>query len=359
VIHVMGRELASFTDLQKNLAQLGFNSGSVLLRLSFRATGRPLEEAMAEIDQYFKSVASPDAAEANGHSVGNAESSQNASEPAPNKEIKDAPSPPEPVSPESQDPSYPPEPTTPPPTTDNEAPPTMSNPPANNTITGPSQRPIRVFAPPSASSPAAARQPHNEKDYEPTIDHAKLHQSRLSTYGRNKTLPSDAELAAQAEAHSKKKADVKSVNIKVRFPDQSTVISEFKNLETTVNLYEFVKQCLENEDEPFSLNFSTPKGPQRISREGNEKLISGLGMVGSVMVNFIWEEGASEEARAGKDLLKEVYRERAAEIEVKEPEAVETDEREDGSAKGKEVGKREGGGKKGGVPKWFKLGKKG
>ncbi len=77
------------------------------------------------------------------------------------------------------------------------------------------------------------------------------------------------------------------------------------------------------------------------------------------MVNFIWEEGASEEARAGKDLLKEVYRERAAEIEVKEPEAVETDEREDGSAKGKEVGKREGGGKKGGVPKWFKLGKKG
>lgn len=355
----MGRELTSFSDLQKNLAQLGFNSGSVLLRLGFRATERPLEEAMAEIDQYFKSIEAPHAAGAHEHSVGNAESPLDTSEAALGEETKATPTPPEPESPESQDQSCPPQSERSPPPIETEIPAPESTSPANNIVTGPSQRPIRVFAPPSASSPAAARQAYNERDYEPTIDHAKLHQSRLSTYGRNKTLPSDAELAAQAEAQAKKKADVKSVNIKVRFPDQSTVISEFKDLETTVNLYDFVKQCLENEDEPFSLNFSTPRGPQRIPRETNERLIAGLGMAGSVMVNFIWEDGVSKQTRAGKNLLKETYRKEAAEVEVKEPEGVVADEKEDPSAKGKEPAKREGGGKKGGVPKWFKIGRKG
>ena len=52
----MGRDYATFTDLQKTLAQLGFNNGSVLLRLSFRTTDTPLEEAMELIEQYFKSV---------------------------------------------------------------------------------------------------------------------------------------------------------------------------------------------------------------------------------------------------------------------------------------------------------------
>lgn len=359
MIHVMGRELASFKDLQKNLAQLGFNSGSVLLRLSFRATERPLEEAMAEIDQYFKYTETPDAAGAPEYSAGNADSAPHTSEPALDEETKDAPSPPEPMSPELRDQSYTPEPTMATPPTETETPVTDSPSPSANTITGPSQRLIRVFAPPSASSPAAARQAYNERDYEPTTDHAKLHQSRLSTYGRNKTLPSDAELAAQAEAQAKKKADVKSVNIKVRFPDQSTVISEFKTLETSVSLHEFVKQCLENENEPFCLNYITAKGPQRIPRETNVRLISGLGMVGSVMVNVIWEEGASNEARAGKGLLKENYRKKAAEIRVKEPEGVELDERDDKNANGKEPAKREARGKKGGVPKWFKMGKNG
>lgn len=56
VIQVLGRELSSFTDLQKSLAQLGFNSGSILFRLSFRKTESPLEEALAEMDNYFKSA---------------------------------------------------------------------------------------------------------------------------------------------------------------------------------------------------------------------------------------------------------------------------------------------------------------
>ncbi|KAI5307417.1 hypothetical protein KEM55_008331, partial [Ascosphaera atra] len=56
VVNAMGRELCQFTDLQKTLGQLGYNSGSVLLRLSFRVTDTPLEDAMANIETYFKSV---------------------------------------------------------------------------------------------------------------------------------------------------------------------------------------------------------------------------------------------------------------------------------------------------------------
>jgi tether containing UBX domain for GLUT4 len=53
----MGRELATFADLQKSLAELGLTSGTALLRLSFRPTAQPLEEAMGEIERYFCSAA--------------------------------------------------------------------------------------------------------------------------------------------------------------------------------------------------------------------------------------------------------------------------------------------------------------
>jgi len=53
VLNVMGRELATFTDLQKTLAQLGL-SGNALIRLDFKKTDQPLEEAMATIGDYFK-----------------------------------------------------------------------------------------------------------------------------------------------------------------------------------------------------------------------------------------------------------------------------------------------------------------
>ena len=42
------REQADFVGLQKTLSQLGFDSGSALLRLGFKNSGTPLEEAMAQ-----------------------------------------------------------------------------------------------------------------------------------------------------------------------------------------------------------------------------------------------------------------------------------------------------------------------
>lgn len=237
VIHVMGRELVSFLDHQKTLGQLGLNSGSVLLRLSFRATETPLEEAMVQIEEYFKSVAGESTGGAHASGAGNAETAPAPSNPVLDEEEADVPSPPELQSPPDEEPDVPsPQPD------DNsnggvpldpgDVLPAVPSLPSEQTITGPSHRPMQIFAPPSTTIPAAARQHHNERDYEPTIAHAKTHQSRLSEYGRNKTLPSDAEIAAQAEAQQKKAADVKEVRIKVRFPDQSQVVSTFSNVDT-------------------------------------------------------------------------------------------------------------------------------
>ena len=81
VLHFMERELSTFTDLQKTLGQLGLNSGSALFRLGFRPTQRPLEEAMLEIDRYFKSVESDSNLGAHPESVGKMESLPDSAKP--------------------------------------------------------------------------------------------------------------------------------------------------------------------------------------------------------------------------------------------------------------------------------------
>lgn len=110
------------------------------------------------------------------------------------------------------------------------------------------------------------------------------------------------------------------------------------------------------EHEPFSLNFSSPKGPRMIPKIGNNpKLISGLGMAASVLVNVVWEEGASNEARGGK-VLKEEYQEKATQIQMPEPDMTEINASNDVDAESK--GSSPKGKGKGGVPKWFKIGGK-
>lgn len=359
VLQVMGRELSSFTDLQKTLAQLGFNSGSVLLRLNFKTSETPLEEAMGEIDQYFKSVEGEQDGVSRGAHAGSAAQSDSipeTSQPAIPGDDSNPQSPSEPAElPSSSiDPS-----TTSSNTTEkrkaDSPPPTSSPSEPSPTVTGPDHRPISVFAPPSNPTPHAARQTHNEADYEPTIDHAKLHQSRLSTFGRNKRLPTDAELAAQQTAQAQKRAEVKEVEIKVRFPDQTQVISTFSNVDTAASLHGFVRGLLENESEPFSLSFTATRGPRVVPKESTDRLIGTLGMTSRVLVNVNWDEGASAQARGGS-VVKEQWRREAREIEVSEPESSGVVEESEvaGEGKGKEKAESKEKGK-GGIPKWLKL----
>ena len=76
---------------------------------------------------------------------------------------------------------------------------------------------------------------------------------------------------------------------------------------------------MDHEDEPFSLKYSSPKGPQLVPQDSTVRLISGLGMVGRVLVTVMWGEGASIEARTGF-IIKAEFRKNAQEIEVKEIE---------------------------------------
>ena len=366
VIQVMGRELASFTDLQKSLAQLGFNSGSVLLRLNFRRTESPLEEGIAEIDRYFKSAAGEQSEGTKSVNAAKAEPAPSASGsfPAPNDSERRSPS--EPSSPsQTQQPKQQPAATFPsqsPQANEPQARPESSAPvsdapsTSDQSITGPDERPISVFAPSSASTPAASRRVFNEKDYEPTIAHAKMHQARLATSSINKRLPTEAELAVQAEAQAKRNAEAKDVEIKVRFPDQMQVVSKFSNLDNSKTLYSFVKSLMEKEDEPFSLKFSSARGPRSVPKAGDVKLIGDLGMVGRVLVNVVWEAGASSEVRGAGSVLKPQFQDQAKQIEVKEIESAEIEEKENESVEGKGKQKDEGAReRKGGVPKWLKL----
>ncbi len=365
VIQVMGRELVSFTDLQKSLAQLGFNSGSILLRLSFRTSETPLEEAMEQIGRYFQDAESKEGSGAHAGGVGNPESTPAASGPLLAEENTNPSSPPEPLSPsERKSASQEPIMKSLKNVSDADMQECSNNsdtlvnknaaPSTETTTTEPSHRPISVFAPPSSSTPKAATHAFDEKDYEPTIDHAKLHQSRLSSTTTNKRLLSDAELAAQANERSKKNADVKEVEIKVRFPDQTQVVSKFSNVDTASVLYKFVRDLMVKENEPFSLKFSAAGGPKTVPAEKDSavKLISGLGIVGRVLVSVVWEDGAGPETRGGA-VLKSEFQDQAREIEVKEIEGFgveERSERVDMKGKGKEESER-----KGGVPKWLKL----
>ena len=353
VIQIMGRDLASFTDLQKTLGQLGFNSGTALLRLSFRASETPLEEAMEQIGQYFASIEEENSAtETNIISAIDQSSPQNSSS--------------EQSIPESRVASEPDTRSVPQATPTAERVVTSENPtpklipPAETTTEGPDQRAISVFAPPSSSAPYAARQAFNEKDYEPTIDQARLHQARLNQSSRNKRLPTDAEIAAQQEAQRQKLANMKEVEIKIRFPDQRQVVSKFSDADTGSNLYGFVKGLLERENEPFILKFSAARGPKTVPNDAETKLISGLAMTGKVLVNFLWDEGASVEARGGP-VLKDKYQSQAREIqnlEIREP-ANQKENKSLGSAVDLDStlqtageGKAKGTGK---VPKWLKL----
>jgi tether containing UBX domain for GLUT4 len=351
VLNIMGRELSAFTDFQKTLAQLGLNSGTGLIRLSFRKTPQPLEEAMTEIGQYFKSieVLKDPGAQPSAYSENTSAINSKATDVKPVANTTSDEANPDEQRATGMDPS------------DNIVSLLGTAPEASlsdGAILGPNQRPISVFAAPSSQTPKAALSPHNEDDYEPTINQAKIYQARLQANSQNQRLPSDAELQRQAEEKAARQAAIKDVSIKVRFPDQLTIVSNFTTADTAANLYEFVRGVIVAEDQPFVLVWSGPKGPQTVPDNTNVRLIKDLGFAGRILVNFSWDERASAQAR--KTTLKPEFASKAKELQVQEvvaADAAEEDDEKRPKAKEKENEKSSGGGGSGsrGMPKWFKM----
>lgn len=329
VINIMGREMGSFTDLQKTLGQLGFTSSSALLRCSFRDSGKTLEEAMTEISTYFTSVDTPEPTkEAKGAHAGDAGTSASALEPpteAPAGDVAGESNPPEPSSamedvvPTTQEATTP----TAPAEAATEAP-AATNPPAPDTIPGPDQRPITIYTPSTSTTPAAVRNTaaYNEADYVPTVDHARAHQAVLLRAGKNQRLASDAELAEQDRAKAAALAAIDTITVRVRLPDTSHLEARFAAAETAAQLYGCVRGVLAHADQPFTLKYPGARGPLVALPDGPVRLVADLGFRGRQLFNLVWDEGASAAARSSAQRsLKLEWYEKGHEMAVREPSA--------------------------------------
>lgn len=357
VLNIMGRELSSFTDLQKTLAQLGLTNGSSLIRLAFRKTDVPLDEAMTDIGNYFKSLEAPEVAAApQSAALEERKLETKLAEGAVDAAVTEHASTPPmdidgPVSGAASDTNaIPPSP----------AEPEISSAGSPQTIVGPQDRPISVFAAPSTSTPRAALLPDDDADYEPSIAHAKLHQTRLLASTQNRRLLSDDEAAAASAAAAAKRSAVTSVSIKIRFPDQLTVVSSFTDKDTSRELYDFVRGVMipVAEGEPFSLVWMGARGPVTVPKAGEKKLVADLGFRGAMLLSFVWDEGASAEVRK-RSVMRDEFVSKAQEVQINAVEPVELSREEaDEEAKkdqGKEKDESRGSKPKGGVPKWLKL----
>jgi len=282
----MGRELKSFVELQKTLTQLGVTSGSALLRMSFRATDQPLEDAMVDISRYFE--------------VESNDTSRNAillaAQQQPDVADPPAASAPAPAPAQEQ--------------AQAQAQATAQDIKTSADLTLPpqaGQRSLKVFLAPSSSTPAAAAQPYNENDYVPTIEHAKLHQARLNNAGRNQRLLSDAELARQEEERQAKLNAVANVKVRIRFPDQTTVETTFGKDDCGYDVYEFVRSLLASSDE-FSLVYVGSKAAHVSLKDGPQRLIASDGWKGNMLVSFIWAESVSDRVKKQPPLKEDIGR---------------------------------------------------
>ncbi|KAL5003896.1 GLUT4 regulating protein TUG-domain-containing protein [Aspergillus recurvatus] len=357
VIQILDRELSTLPDFQKSLAQYGFNNGNVLVRLSFRRTDQPLEEAMTKIHEYFKSSE---------EEITGEQTSTSKSEKADKSNNILTVQLPVSVADGGLDDTA---------TTEQ-----RTKSPSDPDLGGPAQqsepsadlsRPVTVYAPPSSDTPQSTQIAYNDDDYVPSIEHAQVHQRRLQASSRNTRLRSDAEIAAAIKAEEERRASVKEVEVKIRLPDQSQVVSKFRQEDTGKTLYAFVRSCLAPQytTEKFILtNFSGPAASkshqshvpfQTVLPDSEDGLlIKNHGMTGRVLINFSWDASASLETRQSRSgVLNPELQSRAQEHKIEQPpDVMDTSEDVALPIKSTDLGKQDG--EKSGtrkVPKWLKL----
>lgn len=353
VLNIMGRELGSFADFQKSLSQLGHNSGNVLIRLSFRRTDQTLYEAMEQIGTFFKEEEKEKREEKE-----NAAPSVPEDKPkdpptdgdvpmaeAPAESINNATEVPQDVAPEAA----------PEATQDS----TSSRESETNNLDPQSRlEPVNVFLAPTNSTPAAALAPVDESDFAPTVAQAQLHQARLLESSRNKRLLSDREIEEKEAAEQAKVDAVKSVLIKVRFPDNTSSDWQVGPSDTGAFLYQAVRHVMANNGQSFHLVIPGSKTVIKDDDTPKHNLIRAYKLSGRVLVSLVWNDDVPKEARK-QPFLKANFAQQGQAIKVPEIPTVEDDKA--GSSAVPQVQKApakdgDGSGKK--MPKWLKLGKK-
>ncbi|KAI1818422.1 GLUT4 regulating protein TUG-domain-containing protein [Poronia punctata] len=287
-VTIENRTLSTFVDFQKTLSQLGYNSGGVLIRLSFQKTEQPLSDAMREIEQYFHTDV-PEKIPQDTDKARTEESGSSTQPPAVQEETQSHAS----EMPASTGPLSTPAST-------NENPPIqgISNSDSmdiDEEVKLADHRPVTIFSAPTSTVPAAALRPDTEEDYTPDISHAKAHQRLLKSLAGNKRLPSDQELEAKAAAEEAKMAAIKSVKLKVRFPDTTSAEWTFGPADSNAAVYSEVRRVMANSSAPFKLVLS---GERKVIQDDDSvKLIKGNQLSANTLANFVWDDKVTPDVR--------------------------------------------------------------
>lgn len=334
------KEYGTFVDLQKTLSQLGFDSGSASLRLNFKNSGTPLEEAMAQISQYFKSADSvqPDAGSRSGAQTTTISDPDNATLAA--IAMSD-----ENIRPEVQGQSLVdamdlgqdgkaiiPSPSTtgsPPPASlaASFTPSSLIDPVPVSEGTDHSSQPrhIEVFAAPTSSTPQAARTPFNETDYQPSVEQLRGLQASYKERSKNTRLLSDKEIEEQENDRKEKLAATadKGGIVRVRLPDGAIVQFPVSKSDTAATVYSSVLGCLQYPGEPFQLSYRDSKGQFAQLPRNETRLFQDLNFSRNELLTFRWHEDASASVRSTKSVLSPEWTQKAAPLKVVEPAAPE------------------------------------
>jgi tether containing UBX domain for GLUT4 len=353
------KEYSSFVDLQKTLSQLGIGDSRALLKLSYKNSGTPLEEAMSQISQYFKS-AEPTPSGAHAGSSAQASSIPNLEDAAPEatttvagETIKADEPDAEPMDvdekPAEQQVSTATIPVVDGPGeyTENMPPSSPSGPvsvsaPAQSSLpstsASTSSRNVQIFAAPTSSTPQAARQNIDESDFEPTKEQAIAHQAAIQRQTRNTRLLSDKELEQQeAERQEKLNATAEKGGVlRVRLPDGAFIQLRILKTDTAADVYDIVSSCLSVSNEPYDLQYRSRTGQPLKMERNNKRVFQDLGFSTSELVTFLWGDKASDAARRSKNVLSPQHQQQAQTLKVEEPVA-QASEKSDvqGNAEGK------------------------
>lgn len=183
-----------------------------------------------------------------------------------------------------------------------------------------SARKVAVFSAPSATVPRAARLPHNDSDFSHTVEQLKQHQSRLADLGKNRRLPSDAEIAAAEKMKVDKLAGLQKITVRVRMPDQSQIQSDFNRADTSADLWAFVQLALRHPDQEFALKYVDARGRHvPLNKTPAKRLIQDLGWTGATSLYMTWGENIDAKARK-EPSLNDDHQEQAKELRVNLPQ---------------------------------------
>lgn len=351
VLRIRNREVSTLADFQKTLSQLGLDAGSHMIQLTFRSTEQTLGDAMNEISQFFKDEKEAEAA-ANQPipAAPTAESSAaKVPEPSASADKMETEESAQEETPKEVQPAQPTDKSTEPThVMDLDEPPT----PPHDVL-----NPVSIFSAPTNATPVAATDNVPDDVYEPTIAHAQAHQQTLQAKSGNKRLKSDAEIEAEARAEADEIAAVKTVTVKVRFPDQTSAEWKFGPGDTGATLYKAVRSVMAHDAAPFKLVLPGPPTASSHIKDAEgakDSLIKGYKLLRPVLINLVWEDRVAEDVKQ-TPFLKAEFASQATKIEVPEIPVVDEEETQQPAAavsRPQTTGDSSGSAKK--MPKWYK-----